>query len=78
MKVNRSCKTCKFNMFDKCGSKYYGEDIQDFKLQRDCWHISLDYVDKLAKKLPKEERIMYENSMLYSINDLINRIETGS
>lgn len=60
VKINKSCYTCEFNFSGKCashGSDYeYGGEIIDFKKQRECWEIGLDYFSELVDSLPERQK----------------------
>lgn len=66
MKIDRSCRTCKF-CFPKtdgngyiCASVNYGEtlNLSDIK-QQSCWEIGLNYWSQLIELLSDEQRNIF-------------------
>ena len=61
MKINKCCKTCKWNFPSKnnpkireCASVNYGEKILNFEEEKDCWEIGMNYWCELREKLTPE------------------------
>ncbi|NFG60039.1 hypothetical protein FC778_15315 [Clostridium botulinum] len=56
MKLEKICKTCEFNFSGICaehdGIYSYGEKINDFSKECDCWSSNLTYYSKIIKEAP--------------------------
>lgn len=80
MKIERTCKTCEYNFQgDKknqriCANEHYGETITDFKTERECWTIGLDYFMELRNLLSQEEKKQIDNNVKEDSNKLLFRI----
>ena len=82
MKIDKCCLNCEFKYGDVCASHNtlngYGWNIDNYKIQRQCWKVSLAYAIKLADQLEQKEKNMYYDNTIYEMDDLVRRIETGT
>lgn len=79
--IEKNCTTCEYCFSDGIcagnGEIKYGEEIDDFQIERSCWSISFDYSIELAGQLEEHERVEFENSFVLGLEHLLYRIENG-
>lgn len=78
MKLDKSCKTCEFSNGVVCMDIFYGEEIVDFNIQRDCWNISMTYFSELLNMLSDEDKAYYVHKNIFDIDNIVRKINTGS
>lgn len=83
MKIDKTCKTCEFCFHEGtkkiCASAYYGEEIKDFKTQKECWEISFPYFCELREKLEQVERDIMDDLVTQKCkNELYQKLNVSN